>query len=265
MSLVTVKKLKEEKVAHLELNFPEKRNILSLEMIQNLTEALEGLGQDPHIKLLLLSGAGEHFCAGGDLKWMQLKENCSDIENLNQVQLLYKMYQAFYQFPSPIIGRVQGSVFGGALGLLALSDIVLANTNSRFCFSEIRLALIPALIAPWVLKKMPASKVRELMLSGRVFESQEALDWGLIHFMGDQKACDERWDQLIQQFVNYDAIALKQIKKLLNTVDQLSDQEAQNYSVQALAERRKSPEVSKRIQKFFKSRELKKQKLKNKA
>ena len=189
---------------------------------------------------------------------MQLKENCSDIENLNQVQLLYKMYQAFYQFPLPIIGRVQGSVFGGALGLVALCDMVLADKNSRFCFSEIRLALIPALITPWVLKKMPSSKVRELMLSGRIFESQEALNWGLIHFVGDQKACDERWDQLIQQFLNYDSVALKQIKKLLNTVEQLPEQEAQNYSVQALAERRKSPEVSKRIQKFFKSRELKK-------
>ena len=258
MPLVKIERTKEKQLVHLKLNFVEKRNILSLEMIQDLTEAIESLSQDSDIKLVILSGSGRHFCAGGDLKWMLLKENCSDIENLNQVQILFKMYQAFYQFPLPIIGRVQGSVFGGALGLAALCDIVLADKNSRFCFSEIKLALIPALIAPWVLKKMPAGKVRELMLSGRVFESKEALDWGLVHFEGERKDCEERLNQIIQQFLSYDSVALKQIKKLLNAMDDLSETERNNYSLQALAERRKSPEVSKRIQKFFKARELKK-------
>ncbi len=254
MPTVLVHKLKEGRVCHLQLNLPEKRNILSLEAIQSLTAHLEALSQDPHIHLLLLSGKGGHFCAGGDLRWMVLSQESSDLENINQVNLLAKMFYTLSAFPFPVIGEIQGSVFGGGLGLIALCDIALAHKDSQFCFSELKLALVPALIAPFVFKKMPFSAGRELMLSARVFKAEEAKNLGLIHFVGDKKECDSYLNKTIDQILNNDKIALKQTKKLFSVLPGLSESEMREYTVQALAERRKSPEVSKRITRFLKSR-----------
>ena len=258
MSIVKVKKTKAGKRVRLELNLPEKRNILSLEMIQSLTAILDQLSKDSKIHLLILSGAGNHFCAGGDLRWMRLPENSSDLENVNQVQLLSRLFNKLANFPFPIIGDIKGSVFGGGLGLAALCDVAVAHKDSVFCFSELKLALIPSLIAPYVLQKMPQAKVRELMLSARVFTAEEALQFHLLNFLGTGEECAGYIEQLGQAILSYDRKALKQCKKLLNKVPFLSQEERNEYCVQALAERRKSPEVLKNINKFLKSRALKK-------
>ena len=258
MSVVKVKKMEANKLVYLELNFPEKRNVLSVEMIQALTQSLEQLSRDSKIQLLILSGAGNHFCAGGDLRWMRLPENSSDLENINQVQLLSGLFNKLFHFPFPVIGHIKGSVFGGGLGLVALCDIAVAHKESLFCFSELKLALIPSLIAPYVLQKMPHAKVRELMLSARVFKAEEALQSHLIHSLGTGEECADYIEKLTQSILSYDRKALKQCKQLLNTVPFLSQTERSEYCVQALAERRKSPEVLKNINKFLKSRSLKK-------
>lgn len=260
MSIIKLKKIKEDKIALLEFNLPEKRNILSVEMIQAFTDFLNQLSQDSKIHLLILSGAGGHFCAGGDLKWMCLPENSSDLENVSQIKLLSNLFNKLSSFPFPVIGNIKGSVFGGGLGLVALCDIAVANKESLFCFSELKLALIPSLIAPYMLQKMSPSKVRELMFSARIFKADEALQSYLLNFSGTDKECEDYIERLTQQMLSYDRIALKQCKKLLNTLPFLSLQERNDYCVQALAERRKSPEVVKNINKFLKSRELKKQK-----
>ena len=153
-----------------------------------------------------------------------------------------------------MIGHIKGSVFGGGLGLVALCDIAVAHEDSQFCFSELKLALIPALIAPHVLKKMPHAKVRELMLSARIFKAKEALHSHLIHFLGNDKECKEYIEKRTQEILNYDRTALKQCKQLLNTIPSLSESEKQDYCIQALAERRKNPEVIKNINLFLKPR-----------
>ena len=261
MSEILVHKIKEDRVAHLELNFPEKRNILSLEMIESLTAQLQKLKKDPNIHLLILSGKGGNFCAGGDLRWMNLSTDISDIENVNQVNMLSKMFYTLESCPFPVMGNVEGSVFGGGLGLVALCDIVLAHENSQFCFSELKLALVPSLIAPFVLKKIAASKLRELIFSARVFYVEEAKELGFIHFSGSSKECESYRQNLILKLLSHDKTALKQTKKLFNTLPDLSPEKGREYTVQILAERRKSPEVSKRIQRFLKSRTTKKPKV----
>jgi len=255
MSEVLVTKMKENKLVRLELNLPEKRNILSFKMIQTLTKKIKILSKDSDIHVLILSGRGGHFCAGGDLRWMSLSEDVSDLENINQVQLLSKMFYTLLDFPYPIIGDIQGSVFGGGLGLTAICDIAVAHKDSKFCFSELKLALVPAVIAPFVLKKMPATVVRELILSARVFSAIEAKSSNLINFLGDKKECGSYISHISDQLLKHDKVALKQTKKLLNTLPDLSPAELKSYTIQALAERRKSPEVVKRIKRFLKSRQ----------
>ena len=251
MSLIKVEKLKEKQIVHVKMNLPEKRNVLSLEMIAELTDCLERLQEYPDIQILILSGAGANFSAGGDLNWMLLKEEISDTENINQIRNLSQLFNRLQSFPHPIISDVRGSAFGGALGLIALSDIVLADIKAQFCFSEVKLALAPALIAPFILKKIPLSKARELMLSGRVFNAEEALQMNLIHFAGGFKEKQEYLEKLTHQLLSYDKKALVHIKQFLKKIPELSGEEAQDYCLQTLAERRKSPEAIECIQKFL--------------
>ena len=260
MKKVLLKKTEQGRVAHIQLNLPEKRNILSLEVIKSLSFHLNVLKEDPDLQLLILSGSGRHFCAGGDLRWMRLKSQSSDVENLNQVKLLSKMLYDFYDFPLPVIAYITGSVFGGGLGLVSVCDIAIAHKDSQFCFSELKLALVPALISPFALKKIPQAKLRELMLSARVFHSAEALALNLIHFSGSAEECAQYKEALTRQLLKYDKTALKQTKKILNLFPNLSEEDQKNYAIQALAERRKSPEVFEKISLFLKSRELKKPK-----
>lgn len=251
MSLVKIQKTKENRVVHLKMNHPEKRNVLSLKMIAELSDCIDQLEGDADIQVLVLSGVGSHFCSGGDLNWMLLKEERSDTENINQIKNLLQLFNRFQNFPYPILADIRGSAFGGALGLIALSDIVLADNQAEFCFSEVKLALIPALISPFVLKKISLSKARELMLSGRVFNSQEALKMELIHFVGTVTETQNHLEKLIHQLLNYDKKALTHIKQFLNKLPKLDEEESKDYCLQSLAERRKSPEAIKHIQSFL--------------
>ena len=255
---VIIQRAQSRRIAVLQLNRPEKRNILSLEMIQAVTAALKSLEQDSDLQLLILEGRGEHFSAGGDLRYLALARESSDVENLNQVKQLSKMFYTLRRFPLPVICKPHGAVFGGGLGFMALSDIVIAREDSRFCFSEVKLALAPALVMPFLLEKISASYVRELMLSARVFTAQEALRIGLVHFSGSEKECESHAQTLISRLLSFDKTALKQTKKLFSALASLNEEEARDYTAQALAERRKSPEVSKQIERFFKSRQVKK-------
>jgi len=251
MPLVKIKRSKENRLVHVKLNLPEKRNVLSLKMIAELTEAFEQLATDSEAQVLVLSGEGVHFCAGGDLNWMLFKPESSDTENINQIKPLSRLFHFLNAFPLPVIGDVRGSAFGGALGLIALCDIVLADKKSQFCFSEVKLALAPALIAPFVLKKIAFSKAGELMLSGRVFDSEEALKMNLIHFVGDSKEKQNYLEKLVSQLLSYDRKALKHIKHFLKKLSALKEEEVDDYCLQTLAHRRKSPEAVRRIQSFL--------------
>lgn len=253
MSHLIFQKTHEGRVARLELNLPEKRNALCSEIIQALTTRLEALEKDTHIHALILSGRGGHFCAGADLNWLALSKDSSDLENMHQIQPLSKMFWTLARFPLPVIGKVQGSVFGGGIGLTALCDIAVAHKSTCFCFSELKLALIPALIAPFVLQKAPPGKIRELMFSAREFSAQEAKDLSLVHFVGSAEECENHIDKLLTRVLSFDRAALRQTKKLLNILPGMPEKEIKNYTAQALAERRKSGEVAHRIQKFLKA------------
>ncbi len=252
MSQVNISKMKDDKMVHIQLNLPEKRNVLTMEMILELTNVFSQLSQNKDIQAILLSGKGTNFCAGGDLRWLNLKLGSSDLENTQEVTNLFTLFDVMYACPIPIIGKVHGSVFGGGLGLVSVCDVVVAQRDAQFCFSELKLSLIPSTIAPFVLKKIPLSQAKELILSARVFTAEEALKMGLIHFYGDGKECETYINNLIDRFLNYDQIALRQAKKLLNNIPSLSSDKVKEYCIQSLAERRKNPEVLKRITKFLK-------------
>ena len=260
MSAIIFKKTERGRLGHLQLNLPEKRNILSLDLIQAFTEKLNALALDQDLKVLLLSGKGRHFCAGGDLRQMAVSQDISDVENIHQVRLLSKMFYSLSAFPLPVVGKIQGSAFGGGMGLVSLCDLTSAHKDTRFGWTELKFALIPALVTPFALKKVSPSKLRELILTAKVFSAEEAKNLDLVHFVGEAKDCSTWIQDSIHRLLSYDRVALKQTKKLLNSLPGMTEEEARDYTVQALAERRKSTEALQKINRWLKHKNLKSKK-----
>lgn len=167
--------------AVLTLNRPELRNAMDAETIQELRKHFESLSKENDLRVLILRGAGDFFCAGGDLNWMKSSREKSKKENEEDARELGRMIRALDECPFPVITLVQGGAFGGGVGLVAASDIVIAEESAIFSLSEVKLGLIPATIGPLVMRKIGLSEARRLYLTGLRFDAHEAKKIHLIH------------------------------------------------------------------------------------
>ena len=164
-------------VMQLTLNTPERRNILSPQMIAELTELAGTLDQ---VRAVVLSGAGPTFCAGGDLAWMHAQILADRPQRLREARKLAEMLQALNTLPVPLIGRLHVGAFGGGVGLACVCDVVLASPETKFGMTETRLGIIPATIGPYVIARMGEGRARRVFMSGRIFDAAEAETLGIV-------------------------------------------------------------------------------------
>ncbi|MCB0386093.1 MAG: enoyl-CoA hydratase/isomerase family protein [Bdellovibrionales bacterium] len=237
------------------LNRPDVHNAMNAEMIAELSRIFKGPEKDDSIRVVHLSGNGKSFCAGADLNYMKsmagfdLKENQEDAENL------FEMFAAVRNCPVPVLARIHGSVMGGASGLAAACDYVTAEPGTKFCFSEVKLGLVPAVISPFVLAKMEASLARELMLTARLFEAEEARQGSLVQFVGSREECEGRLAEITKRILAAGPQAVRETKKLLNKVaESKSLGEVKSVTTKVIAERRVSSEGQEGITAFFEKR-----------
>ncbi|WP_068296433.1 crotonase/enoyl-CoA hydratase family protein [Pararhodobacter sp. CCB-MM2] len=167
-------------VATLTLNRPEKHNAMSAEMIDELAEAAAQLGADDAVRVVVLTGEGKSFCAGGDLGWMQQQMAASASERAEGARRLAGMLGALNALPKPVIGRIQGPAYGGGIGLISVCDVAIGANSGRFGLTETRLGLIPATIGPYVLARMGEAMARRVFMSARLFGADEAVTLGLL-------------------------------------------------------------------------------------
>jgi methylglutaconyl-CoA hydratase len=172
---------RENGVEHLVLNRPEVRNAFNEDLIGELAVWARRAAEDAALRAVVISGAGPVFCAGGDLKWMSKMIGYSHGENIRDASVAAQMFAAIDALPVPVIARVHGAAIGGGAGLAAVADIAVTEVGASFGFTEVKLGLVPALIAPYVLAKIGPSAARELFLTGRRFNSERALQIGLVH------------------------------------------------------------------------------------
>jgi len=159
----------ERGVAYLTLNQPETHNALSPLMISELTTAATELGHDETIRVVVLTGAGKSFCAGGDLGWMREQFEASRKTRISEAMKLARMLRDLNELPKPLIGKIQGQAFGGGIGMMAVCDVAIGVEEARFALTETRLGLIPATISPYVLARMGEGKARRVFMSGKQF------------------------------------------------------------------------------------------------
>ncbi|MCC5992749.1 MAG: crotonase/enoyl-CoA hydratase family protein [Rhodobacteraceae bacterium] len=167
-------------VAVLTLARPDKHNALNAQLIDELTRAAAELGADDAVRVVVLTGAGKSFCAGGDLGWMQDQMRADGPARAREAGKLAGMLGALNRLPKPLIGRVQGQAFGGGIGMMAVCDVAVGVEGAKFGLTETRLGLIPATIGPYVLARMGEACARRVFMSARIFDAVEAVSLGLL-------------------------------------------------------------------------------------
>ncbi|ABD54067.1 crotonase/enoyl-CoA hydratase family protein [Jannaschia sp. CCS1] len=167
-------------VATLTLNRVDVHNAMNAAMIAELANAAQRLGRDPAVRVVVLTGAGKSFCAGGDLAWMRAQMAADAETRAREARGLAEMLGALDRLPKPLIGRIQGQAFGGGVGLMSVCDVAVGVNGATFGLTEVRLGLIPATIGPYVVARMGAARARRVFFSGRRFGAEEAVALGLL-------------------------------------------------------------------------------------
>lgn len=180
-----------EGVAFVTLNRPDKRNAFNAGMINALHEAFETLHGADHVRVVFIRGAGGTFCAGADLEWMRDAADWSESDNRDDAMGLARMLKALHDVPALTVAVVEGAAMGGGAGIVAACDMAVAVKGAKFAFSEVKLGLIPATIAPYVVEAVGARTARALFMTADLFEADAALTFGLIgHVLDDEAAID---------------------------------------------------------------------------
>lgn len=239
-------------VDYVTLNRPEVRNAFDEQLISEMTAWADAAASDASLRGVVISGNGPTFCAGADLSWMAKMAGYSHEENLRDARAAAAMFAAIDTLPMPVIAQVHGAALGGGAGLAAVADIVVSAADTTFGFTEVKLGLIPAVIAPYVLAKIGRSAARELFVSGRRFDAEHARAIGLVHAVVPADELIARVTQYLADMANNGPEAMGAAKALIRTIADLSVAEAAPITAEAIANRRVSAEAQKMMKMFFK-------------
>ncbi|OFZ17213.1 MAG: enoyl-CoA hydratase [Bdellovibrionales bacterium GWA2_49_15] len=212
-------------VATVTLNRPEIHNAFNDVMITELTQLFTEWAKQSEIRLVIITGAGKSFCAGGDINWMKKMKDYSFDDNVRDAKVMGAMFWLINRFPRPVIARVNGPAMGGGVGLLSAADYVLAVDSATFGLTETRLGLVPAVISPFVIAKIGHSHARATFLSGSRFDTKRAMEMGLVHQICNGVELDECLEKTVGEFLKAGPIAQGEAKDLIFNVAALHTSE----------------------------------------
>jgi len=238
----------DSQIWHVTLNRPEKHNAFDAAMIAALSEALQSI--PPEARLVLFSGKGKSFCAGADINYMRAQASYSEEQNRDDAKKLSAMFEFIYELPVPTVTLAQGNIFGGGLGILAACDIAIATENARFCFSEVKMGIIPAVISPYVLRKTTNAFAKRYFLSGEVFDSQVALRSGLISEIVAEAQAIETVDKICQSLIAAGQPAQRSAKRLMHAYENFEPM-SRDQLIHELAKLRASEDAQSRMKQFL--------------
>jgi len=202
-------------VATVTLNRPEVHNAIDDEMIECLTHELRTLGDDEDIRVVLLTARGESFCAGADLKWMKLTSEFTESQNIVDANALSNLILTLDTLPKPTVALIQGPAYGGGVGLICACDIAIAARSSRFSLTEVRLGLIPAVISPFVIRKIGESYTRRYFLTSELISSTDAERIGLVCEVVPDEDLTMRGDTFVKLLLQGGPVAQAEAKQLI--------------------------------------------------
>ena len=205
-------------VVRIYLNRPERHNAIVPELLLELNQALDEISALDELLFVILSGNGRSFCAGADLHWFSGAEERTLEQNTAQYKQLADVLLKLFQLPQITIAAVRGNVFGGGIGLMGICDFVLAETNTRFMFSEVKLGLLPATILPFVAERLSLQNLRKWILTGKLFSTQEACQAGLVDLTCEHGELESALTEFLTSFESASPKAIRKAKQVINQV-----------------------------------------------
>jgi methylglutaconyl-CoA hydratase len=248
---------REGAVEYLTLNRPEVRNAFNEDMIAELTDwalALSDRAGPEDVRVAVLSGAGKVFCAGADVGWMAKTVGYTEEENMRDATAASLLFATLDRLPIPLVGRIHGAAIGGGAGLAAVCDVVVAEQQAVFGFTEVKIGIMPAVISPFVLAKIGRSAARELFLTGARFSAVRAREIGLIHATVPASDLDNAVSGYVHEVLASAPQAIAAAKALIVDVWHRSLEDAMPLTAQAIAARRVSREGQEGLRAFLEKR-----------
>lgn len=239
-------------VATVTLNRPDKHNALNGEVIAELGEATRSLAEDKGVRIVVLTGAGESFCAGGDFNWFAANVQRTRSERVEESATLAHLFRRLDTLPKPLIGRINGPAYGGGVGLVAVCDYTVAAEGARFGLTEVRLGLLPANISPYVMARIGVAASRETMLSGALFDTDRAVRIGLLTEAVPATALDEAVERVVKAHLQAAPGAVADTKRLISYVASHPVDDNMIYTADRLADAWETEEGREGIESFLK-------------
>lgn len=244
----------EDAVARVFLARPEVRNAFDGETVRELTAAMAAAAAREDVRVIVLGGRGSVFSAGADLEWMRRVAGFTREQNLEDARALAGLFDVIDRSPRPVVARVQGAALGGGAGLLAVADIAVAAADAQFGFTEVRLGIVPAVISPWVVRRIGLSAARELFLTGERFSASQARAIGLVHHVVPAGELDGAVDGRVGELLQAAPGAVAAVKSLLRAVEGRPPEEVRETTAELIAERRASDEGQHGLRAFLEKR-----------
>ncbi|MEM6646249.1 MAG: enoyl-CoA hydratase-related protein [Bacteroidota bacterium] len=227
---------REGRIARVSMNRPDQRNALSAAMVTALQRCFDEIEADASVRVVVLQGEGKAFCAGADLKALQGLQTASSEANLRDSGQLAALFARISACTKPVIAKIHYAAIGGGAGLVAAVDIAVCSTTTRFAFAEVRLGFVPAIIMPYVLRKIGQTHARHVLLRGHRFDGAEAARIGLVLDAVPEPDLDAHVMAIATDIAdNASPTALALTKRLLADLPSMGQQEAQHVAVQANA------------------------------
>jgi len=243
-----------EGVTTVTLNRPEVRNAFGPRLIEELGAAFTELSDDPATRVVILRGTGPSFSAGADINWMRETASYTRQQNVDDATRLALMLEAIKRCDKPVVCRVHGHAIGGALGLLTTADYVVAADDTVFAFSEVKLGIVPAVISPFVLRRIGLSHARALFITGERFGAERAERIGLAHVTTPSEQLDAQVDRVVGELLTAAPGAIAVAKHLTSEVAFRDPRDVMMHTAETIASKRTDPEGQEGLSAFLEKR-----------
>jgi methylglutaconyl-CoA hydratase len=215
MNFETLKLEINDGIGIITLNRPDKRNAISLQLVDELMSALDELEQST-VRVVILTGAGKAFCAGMDLEELKSLAGKTHDENVEGSKKMARLFRRLYEFPKPTIAAVNGAAIAGGTGLATMCDFTLAVPEAKFGYTEVRIGFVPAIVSSILVWQVGHKIARDLLLSGRLFEAAEAHRYGLVNEIVETDKLIARARELAAQLMENSPSSMLATKRLIN-------------------------------------------------
>ena len=244
-------------IARVTLNRPRVHNAFNGAMIDEIINVFTSISNKKGIRVVVLSGSGQSFCSGADLNWMREVIKYSFEENLKESNRVADMMETVNFCPKAVIARVQGAALGGGTGLVAACDLVIASESAFFSLSEVKIGLVPACIAPYVISRIGPGKARECFITGERIPAAKAVQIGLATEVVAPECLDARVEARVSEILKNGPEAVSEAKTLVAVVTGMPIEKAKKHTAETIARLRVSPEGQEGMNAFLNKRKAK--------